>query len=334
MDDTMMTGQIKVKDGTAAYQFDAEGATTSYTVMLTVTDESGLEDSVMVTIMVGNVNEAPTMPEESFGLRISGSGTVSHPEVAADLGAAVYRIAGAGGASVTWTLSGTDASAFTLGQDGVLSFNAMPNFEDPMDTGGDNGYQLMVMASAGGQTDRVNVTVNVVNEDEDGRATLWVGTVALTTPPQVGQELTGLVEDSDGNPGDTMPIAMYTKITNVDWQWSMSDMMEGTYTPIAGATDAAYMVTAADAEMYLKAEATYTDGEGSGKMEEVTTMMVGAEPTEPMETALSMYDAVENGGNGNGSIDRDEYQAAAEHYLRDTIEKETYQEIAELYLRS
>ena len=67
MDGTKNTGQIKVKDGTAAYQFDAEGATASYMVMLTVIDESGLEDTVAITIMVGNVNEAPTMPEESFG---------------------------------------------------------------------------------------------------------------------------------------------------------------------------------------------------------------------------------------------------------------------------
>ena len=334
-DDTRKTGQIMVKEGTAAYQFNFEDLPTSYTVTVTATDRSDLTATATVTIMVGNVNEVPTMPEESFGLQINGSATVQHPELLSTMDLGTYRAGGAGGAAVTWTLSGPDMGQFTLSNAGALSFNAMPDYENPTDAGTDNSYEVTIMVSAGSETDRLNVTVNVVNEDEDGVATLWAdATTALTMPPQVGDTITGAVMDPDGNPGDTPPIAMDTTITNVDWKWSMSDMMEGTYTPIVGATDAAYMVTTADAEMYLKAEATYTDGEGSGKMEEVMTMMVGAEAVEPMETALSMYDDPANGGNGNGIIDRDEYQAAAEHYLRDTIEKETYQEIAELYLRS
>ena len=168
-------------------------------------------------------------------------------------------------------------------------------------------------------------------------ATLWVGYDYRAHGAAAGwrQELTGAGGwTPDGNLGDTPPIAMDTTITNVDWKWSMSDYDgRDLHQRSPGATDAAYMVTAADAEMYLKAEATYTDGEGSGKMEEVMTMMVGAESTEPMETALSMYDDPANGGNDNGSIDREEYQAAAEHYLRGSIDKATYQEVAELYLR-
>ena len=339
-DASRMTGQIRVKDGTAAGQFDAEGVKSSYTVRLTAMDKTGHEATTNVTIMVGNVNEAPTAPDQSFGLRINGSGTVEHPELLSTMDVGRYRAGGAGGATVSWSLSGADMGQFSpIGADGVLSFKAMPDYENPMDAGTDNSYQVTIMASASGQTDRINVTVNVMNEDEDGVATLWAdANTELTVPPQVGDTITGAVMDPDGNPGDTPPIAMDTTITNVDWRWSMSDMMEGTYTPITGATDAAYMVMAADAEMYLKAMATYTDGEGSGKMEEVMTMMVGAEPTEPDMTLLETYDTSDGaGGEPDGSIDKDEYLAALSHYLfgtddGGTLSKDDYLEILSLYL--
>ena len=198
-----------------------------------------------------------------------------------------------------------------------------------MDADNDNSYQVMVMGEAGGQTDRLNVTVNVINEDEDGVATLWAdANTELTVPPQVGDTITGAVMDPDGNPGDTPPIAMDTTITNVDWKWSMSDMMEGTYTPIADATDAAYMVTAADAEMYLKAMATYTDGEGSGKMEEVMTMMVGAEAG--TSTTGSVVGDRYDTNPKDGMIDGDEALDALVEYFDGEANAPTGAEIVEL----
>ena len=75
------------------------------------------------------------------------------------------------------------------------------------------------------------------------------------------------------------------------------------------------MVMAADAEMYLKAEATYTDGEGSGKMEEVMTMMVGAEPVEPVEPVEP--DAIVGDLDGDRNIDTGEMLAAIGQYFQD-----------------
>ena len=137
-DANRMTGQIRVKDGTAAGQFDAEGVKSSYTVRLMAMDKTGHEATTNVTIMVGNVNEAPTAPDQSFGLRINGSGAPSSiPELLSTMDVGRYRAGGAGGATVSWSLSGADMGQFsTIGADGVLSFKAMPDYENPMDAGG------------------------------------------------------------------------------------------------------------------------------------------------------------------------------------------------------
>ena len=65
-----------------------------------------------------------------------------------------------------------------------------------------------------------------------------------------------------------------------------------------------YTVMDDDAGYYLRATAMYTDMEGSGRWSPpMTAAAVDEDVTMPAGT-LEMYDAVENGGNGNGSIDR------------------------------
>ena len=51
------------------------------------------------------------------------------------------------------------------------------------------------------------------------------------------------------------------------WQWASSDAMDGTYTTLRDATSASYTPVDGDENMYLRATAMYTDGEGSGKSE-------------------------------------------------------------------
>ena len=50
------------------------------------------------------------------------------------------------------------------------------------------------------------------------------------------------------------------------WQWSKSMTMDGTYMDIDTATSMTYTPVEADEGYYLRATASYTDGEGSGKM--------------------------------------------------------------------
>ena len=72
---------------------------------------------------------------------------------------------------------------------------------------------------------------------------------------------------------------MYTRIAGVNvtsWQWAKSmtpDMMDS-WMDIG--TGGMYTVMDDDAGYYLRATAMYNDGEGTGKMKDATTMMVGA----------------------------------------------------------
>ena len=105
------------------------------------------------------------------------------------------------------------------------------------------------------------VTVTVTNVDEMGRVTFRRdGQDATNDPIMVGNMLTGLVEDMDGNAGDTPPITdMYPDISGATWQWSKS-MDMNTWMDIMGAMDAMYTVMDDDEGYYLRATASYTDG--------------------------------------------------------------------------
>ena len=69
----------------------------------------------------------------------------------------------------TWDVMGDDGSAFEHQQrrDARVSTSA-PDYENPTDMGGDNVYNIMVVATAGDATDSLAVTVEVTDVDEDG----------------------------------------------------------------------------------------------------------------------------------------------------------------------
>ena len=287
--DTTRGGQISLKDGTKLNYEDK----ITYMVMVTATDPDGLNASVDVTIMVVDVDEAPKIIVG--GLVVRGTGNINYAEDGMGM-VATYSAAGPDAADATWSLSGADAGAFSISSAGVLTFMASPNYEMPMDANTDNIYMVMVNANDGTNDAMKTVTVRVTNEDEPGRVTFWRdGADATTAEIVVGDELGGAVDDSDGNPNDTFPIAMYTRIdaANVtSWQWAKTmtpDMMDS-WMPINGATDAAYMVMEGDNGYYLQATAMYDDGEGMGKMASENTMMVtmNASPMFDSETSERM----------------------------------------------
>ena len=264
----------------------------------------------------GPVASVPTFASETMERMVDENTTEGDP-----VGEPV--MAGAGmDAMLTYTLGGTDASSFTIDDMGqiMVGTGTMLDYESGMT------YEVTVTATdQNSDSDMVTVTITVVDVEEMGEVTLWDGTDPLTTPPQDGDTITGAVMDPD------IPV----NVTAWQWARTMTPDVMASWEDIQGETNAAYTVMAADAGYYLRVMATYTDAVGTDTVMPYSpaTMMVGADVTMPAGT-LEMYDAVENGGNGNGSIDREEYQAAAEHYLRGSIDKATYQEVAELYLRS
>ncbi len=296
---TRMTGQIRVKEGTAAGQLDAEGVKTSYSVSITATDSSGGTATTPVTITIGDVNEAPDAPAQSFGIKINGAGVVNHPENQTDV--STYRAAGTSD-TVTWSKSGADSALFAIdGSTGVLSFLTAPDFETPGDThapAGDNEYKVTVTATSGSganlQTDSLDVFVTVTNVEEAGTVAFTTGTPATPlTTPQVGTEITATLTDPDGNPGDTLPIAATTAITTANitsWQWAR-ETTAGQYTDIATATTATYTPVTADDQKHLRVTVMYNDGEGTGKTKQmVIANTVGSKPA-----IVARYDADRDG---------------------------------------
>lgn len=117
------------------------------------------------------------------------------------------------------------------------------------------------------------MVITVTNENEPG-------TVVLTPmAANVDGEIMARLTDIDGG------------VTDVTWQWSRSDMMDGTGTFEDIEEDAkedSYMPVEADEGMYLKATATYTDGYGSGKMESaVTTAPVAVTMDNPGSVSIT-----------------------------------------------
>ena len=233
-------GQIMVKSGT---KLDYETKQT-YSVTLKAADSFGDYDTIDVTIMVTQVNEAPpVMGEATVEYAENGAGPV-----------ATYTAVDPEGAAVKWSLAVVnpvdDAGDFSI-DGGVLSFKKSPNYEAATGGGPDDGtmsntYSVMVVATdATRKTSMKEVTVNVTNVDEPG-------TVKLTTlAPRAGIGLTASVSDPDGPASLTGPV----------WQWAKSRNGTSGWGDIDKAKSATYTPADVDAGYYLRATVTYKDSE-------------------------------------------------------------------------
>ena len=268
-------GQIQVKAGTKL-NYEAKNA---YMVTVTATDPNGLSDSIDVTIMVTDVDEPPEIIVG--GLAVTGKSATNYAEDRRD-DVATYTAAGPDAATATWTLEGDDAGDFDISSSGVLTFRTSPDYESPADADADNAYMVTVKANDGTYTDTHGVTVTVTNVDEAGTVTL------SAAQPVVDTELTATLADPDGG------------VTGETWQWAGSDAMGGPYTNIPDATSASYTPEAADANKYLRATASYTDAEGSGKMASMQTMMVTMNASPMFDSETGTREVAENTAAGTG----------------------------------
>ena len=147
-----------------------------------------VDDTIVVTVTVEDVNEAPKVMGETSVARDENS---SQP-------VGRYSKADPEGGATTWlSLMGADEEFFTIDEFGELSFAEPPDFEARADSGGDNVYNVIVRASDDGTPPligslAVTVTVTPVNEppaitgdrapsiEEEGATA--VGTYGATDP--------------------------------------------------------------------------------------------------------------------------------------------------------
>ena len=201
---------------------------------------------------------------------------------------AAYTAMDPEGEDIAWSLDGTDAADFDI-QGGVLTFNSPPDYEDPTDrdtgdsTASDNIYDMTVVAAdsdTGGMMRTVTVTVTVTNEEEPGTVTL------PTLQPLEGISITATLTDPDGQPDDVTDTDLTDEGTTT-WQWARSSSENGPWTDIEADAEADPSVTSDsatytpgpdDVESYLRATATYTDGESEDETDTKTAPVVSANP--------------------------------------------------------
>ena len=150
-----------------------------------------------------------------------------------------------------YTLSGADAAAFAIDErSGQLKTSAELDYEAEK-----NSYTVTVEVSDHKDDkhvhnneidDIITVTISVTNVDEEGTVTL------SSTQPQEGTRLTAALTDPDGG------------LSNITWQWANADSADGDFTPIGVAKLATFTPSTSDVGKYLKATASYRDGESSG----------------------------------------------------------------------
>ncbi|NOT64906.1 MAG: heme peroxidase [Methylotenera sp.] len=184
-----------------------------YDVIVEVSDGT-LTDTQAIAVTVGNVNEAPAITSNLGGataaITVAENATTAVTQVtAADVDTPT---------TLTYSIVGADAALFDIDiNTGVLSFKNAPNFEDKLDAGADNVYNVDVVVTDDGMlsdTQAIAVTVGNVNEAPAITSNLGGATAAIT----VAENTTAV-----------------TQVTAVD---------------VDAATTLSYLITGADADKF------------------------------------------------------------------------------------
>ena len=234
------SGQLQTKAGLDYETRD------SYRVTVSVSDgvdansdpDETTDNTIAVTILVSNVNEAPEFPAAADSRTIPES-----TPVGGDVGAPFMATDGDND-TLTYSLgSSADAESFSIdAASGQLRTRVALDYED-----GPTSYTVTVTAAdPSNESASVVVTIAVENADEAGTVTL------ASVQPIVGRDLRATLTDPDFSFNDSW-----------SWQWS-SNGISG-WSPISGADFDTYFPVAVDVGRYLRATASYEDDEGMGK---------------------------------------------------------------------
>ena len=145
--------------------------------------------------------------------------------------------------TLTYSLDAAGAASFDIGaSSGQLQTKAALDFETSA-----NYFIIVIATDTSGGIVTIPVPITVNNVDEPGTVTL------SSLQPLVAIPLTATLDDPDDVSG------------SVTWLWARSPDGTSSWNPISGATSASYTPVASDVGDYLRATASYTDGEAAGK---------------------------------------------------------------------
>ena len=257
------TGWINISGATSSrYTPDDDDGDFYLRARVTYTDNrsSGKTAEAVTDGLVPSGNRRPVFPSTETGQRTVPENTGANVNIGAPVAAEDPE-----NDSLTYSLSGPDAAAFTIvTSTGQLQTSEALNFETK------STYSLSVEVHDGrdgsGITstaidDTQPVTITVENVEEPGTVTLTTDTETI----QARVPVTATLDDDDEPFG-------------VSWQWSRSPNGRTGWVNIAGATSATYTPTLEDAGNYIRATASYTDGHGPNKTANAVSARVGDPP--------------------------------------------------------
>ena len=236
-----------------------------YEVTIRASD-GNLMSNLDVEVTVTNANESGA---------ITGPTTVNYPENDTTT-VATYSITDPEGDDVRWSIAGTDASRFSISEEGTLTFRSPPDYEAPNDANKDNIYEVTIRASDGNLMSTLDVEVTVTDTNESG---------AITGPTTVEYP-----ENS------TTTVAAYS-ITDPDG--------DGVTWSVAG-TDAARFSINEDGELSFRSSPNYEAPNDANKdnMYEVTIRASDGSLMSTLDVEVTVTNANESGViTGPTSID-------------------------------
>jgi len=151
------------------------GANNTYIVTISATDVGSNATTQILTVTITNVNEAPSITNNSS----SATFAFSQPENSTSVVTYAATDVDAG-SSLSFSISGgSDSADFTINSgSGVLAFTANPDFEAPADSDQNNVYIVEISVSDGLLSDTQTVTLTISNANET--ASLGTPTVSGT----------------------------------------------------------------------------------------------------------------------------------------------------------
>ena len=184
------TGQLKTE---TSLDFETDS---SYTVSVSVSDGEGGTTSITVTINVTDLDETPSNnpPVFTAGDDPITRAVAENMAAGTDVGDPVSAT-DADGNTLAYLLSGDDASAFSIDNDGQLKTSTPLNHEDT-DT-----YSVTITVSDGGFTDTIIVNISVTDANDapvfNKGLTTTLSIAENTAATNIGPAFTATDEDGD-----------------------------------------------------------------------------------------------------------------------------------------
>ena len=129
-----------------------------YEVTIRASD-GNLSSTLDVEVTITDTNESGA---------ITGPTSIDYPENDTTT-VATYSTNDPEGDDVTWSVAGTDAARFSISTDGTLAFLDPPNFELPLDSDGDNVYEVQIHSGGDEEGGGLSVKVEVKDANDAPR---------------------------------------------------------------------------------------------------------------------------------------------------------------------